>query len=92
MESFLQRLLTYYHISDDDYRSLTMPVNASNFAGNHHFKDMDECVRVVKETIAANQKIFIYGDYDADGIMSVSILVKMFSLELEIAKVALKER
>ena len=80
MESLFKRLLAFYHINEDDYRLLTMDVNEDNFASGHSFKDMDQCVRVVKEAIANNKKIFIYGDYDADGIMSTSILVKMFKM------------
>ena len=79
MEDLFKRLLDYYQINEDDYRLLTMPVTNENFYEGHTFKDMDKCVEVVKEAIRENQKIFIYGDYDADGIMSVSILVKMFS-------------
>ena len=79
MEDLYQRLLDYYQISEDDYRSLTMDVNEDNFYLGHAFKDMDKCVEVVKEAVKNHKKIFIYGDYDADGIMSVSILVKMFA-------------
>ena len=79
MESLFTRLLDYYQISEDDYRLLTMPVNQDNFATGHSFKDMAKCVAMVKAAVKVNKKIFIYGDYDADGIMSVSILVKMFS-------------
>ena len=78
MEDLFKRLLDYYQISEDDYRSLTMPVNEDNFFLGHSFAQMNECVQVVKEAVANHKKIFIYGDYDADGIMSVSILVKMF--------------
>ena len=46
----------------------------------HAFKDMDNCIKVVKEAMGKKQKIFIYGDYDCDGIMSISILVKMFKM------------
>ena len=79
METLFKRLLDYYQIDEEQYSSLTMPVNQDNFALGHTFKDMDRCVAIVKDVVAQNKKIFIYGDYDADGIMSVSILVKMFS-------------
>ena len=79
MEDLFKRLLDYYQINEDDYRLLTMDVTPDNFYEGHSFKDMDKCVEVVKTAIKENKKIFIYGDYDADGIMSVSILVKMFS-------------
>ena len=79
MEDLFKRLLDYYQISEDDYRSLTMEVTPDNFYLSHTFKDMDKVVEIVKNSVKENKKIFIYGDYDADGIMSVSILVKMFS-------------
>ena len=79
METLFKRLLDYYHLNEEDYALLVSPVNEDNFASTHQFIDMDNCVRVVKEAMRQNKKIFIYGDYDADGIMSTSILVKMFS-------------
>ena len=80
MKSLFDRLLEYYGISLDDYRLLTSEVTKDNFDAGHEFIDMDNCVRVVKEAVGNNKKIFIYGDYDCDGIMSVSILVKMFKM------------
>ena len=80
MKSLFDRLLDYYHISMDEYRLLTMDVTKENFDAGHEFLDMANSVRVVKEAVEGNKKIFIYGDYDCDGIMSVSILVKMFKM------------
>ena len=79
MEQLFKRLLDYYQISEDEYQKLIAPVDENNFAMGHSFKDIDKCVEVVKRAISENKKIFIYGDYDCDGIMSISILVKMFS-------------
>ncbi len=79
MESLLNRLLKYFQISQDEYEKLLAPVSEENFAIGHSFKDIDKCVEVVKEAMKQNKKIYIYGDYDCDGIMSISILVKMFS-------------
>ena len=80
MEDLFKRLLNFYQINEDDYRSLIMPVNEQNFYLGHTFKEMNDCVSLIKEAIKQKKKIFIYGDYDADGIMSVSILVKMFKM------------
>ena len=79
MEQLFKRLLDYYQISEEDYQKLIAPVDENNFAIGHSFKDIDKCVEVVKRAIEQKKKIFIYGDYDCDGIMSISILVKMFS-------------
>ena len=80
MEDLFKSLLDYYQIDEETYQSLIMPINEDNFYLGHTFKDMDGCVSLLKQAIKENKKIFIYGDYDADGIMSVSILVKMFKM------------
>lgn len=79
MDSLFNRLLHYYQIDENEYQKIIAPVDETNFAMGHAFKDIDKCVEVVKAAIKENKKIFIYGDYDCDGIMSISILVKMFS-------------
>ena len=80
METLFKRLLAYYQISEQEYQKLIATVNEETFAYGHSFKDMDDCIRVVKEAMQNQEKIFIYGDYDCDGIMSISILVKMFKM------------
>ena len=79
MDSLFNRLLHYYQIDENEYQKIIAPVDETNFAMGHTFKDIDKCVEVVKNAVKNNKKIFIYGDYDCDGIMSISILVKMFS-------------
>ncbi|MBQ7792661.1 MAG: DHH family phosphoesterase, partial [Clostridia bacterium] len=37
-------------------------------------QDMEKGVAKIKETIAQNQKIVVYGDYDVDGITAVSMI------------------
>lgn len=77
-KSLLQRLLDYYHITYEDYLMLQQNYDLDNFYGNHTFEKIDDAIKLVKDSIALNEKIVIYGDYDADGIMGTSILVKMF--------------
>ena len=77
-KSLLERLLDYYHISYDKYSSLVKDVSLSTFKGAHEFDDIDKSVKLVKDVIDNKGKIIIYGDYDADGVMGTSILVKMF--------------
>ena len=78
-KSLLEKLLDFYHITYEEYLSLVRDVSLDTFAEGHQFDDIDKAVNLVKETMNNNGKIIIYGDYDADGIMGTSILIKMFS-------------
>ncbi|MCL2456122.1 MAG: single-stranded-DNA-specific exonuclease RecJ [Defluviitaleaceae bacterium] len=44
-----------------------------------NLKDMDKALERVSAAVSAREKIMIYGDYDADGIMSTVILYKTLS-------------
>lgn len=77
-KSLLNRLLEYYQISYDKYLELNKDVDLSNFSDDRNFEDIDSAVKLVKEVIANKGKIIVYGDYDADGVMGTSILIKMF--------------
>ncbi|SDK56108.1 single-stranded-DNA-specific exonuclease RecJ [Natronincola ferrireducens] len=41
-------------------------------------KDMDKAVKRIQYAVENNQAIWIYGDYDVDGVASVSIMLKYF--------------
>jgi len=43
------------------------------------FADMERAVEIAAETIRTGQKCLIYGDYDADGIMSTFIMLRTFA-------------
>ncbi|HPY79438.1 MAG TPA: DHH family phosphoesterase [Bacilli bacterium] len=77
-DKLFEKLLNYYHIDMEGYKSITSPVDESNFALGHSFDHIEEAVALVKEVMSHNGKILIYGDYDADGVMGTSVLVKMF--------------
>lgn len=42
----------------------------------HDIYDLDHAVSIIRDKIENNQKIQVIGDYDVDGVMSTSILVK----------------
>ena len=74
MNSFLNKLLDYYQININDLNSrnavrsfndLTLPYNDAKF--------LSVCNRI-KKAKDNNEKVVIYGDYDVDGLTSVSIL------------------
>lgn len=76
--TLLQRLLDYFHIDYAEYLRITAPTSLDSFANGHQFDDIDNAVNLVKNIVSRNGKIIVYGDYDADGVMGTSILVKMF--------------
>ncbi|WP_125604369.1 single-stranded-DNA-specific exonuclease RecJ [Lapidilactobacillus bayanensis] len=52
---------------DTDLADLTTP---------DHFYDLDKAVARIESAIEHNEKITVYGDYDADGVTSTSIMVE----------------
>ena len=42
------------------------------------FCDMPKAVERIKKAIDENEKILVYGDFDADGVTSTSVLLKTF--------------
>lgn len=72
------KLLEYYQITESQYNELIAPVSEENFFGERLFLRSQEAADLVNSVINNKGKIIVYGDYDADGIMGTSILVKMF--------------
>ncbi len=77
-KSLFTRLLNYFKITEEEYLYLNRPLSEDDFLISDRFDLMKEAVALVKNHLSHHHKIFIYGDYDADGIMGTSILVKMF--------------
>ncbi len=78
-KNLFERLLDFYQIDEKKYQELTCPVSIDGFASGHQFDHINEAIELVNSVMSHHGKIFIYGDYDADGIMGTSILVKMFA-------------
>ena len=68
-KDLFQRLLDFYKIDEEKYKELICPVSIEGFAVGHKFDHIQDAVTLVKEVMSHQGKIFIYGDYDADGIM-----------------------
>jgi len=60
-----------YNLSSDKNIKLANP---------YSYKNMDKVVSYLLKAINDKKKIVVYGDYDVDGICSISILKRMFSL------------
>ncbi len=59
--------------SKDEMNAFIHP-DARCFHDPYLLKDMNKAVQRVQKAIAQNEKIAVYGDYDVDGITSVSVL------------------
>lgn len=77
---FLDALLSYFSISKEEYEELTRDYSLANFSDGHHFENISKAKDIAINAIKNKKHILVYGDYDADGIMGTSILVKMFKM------------
>ncbi|BDU49960.1 single-stranded-DNA-specific exonuclease RecJ [Haliovirga abyssi] len=71
----LGTILNVRNITLDNEIKLLLDVDYKNFNSPFDFEDMEEVVKCILEKREEGKKIFIYGDYDVDGITSVAFLV-----------------
>ena len=64
-------------MQEDDIRKFLNPTR-DDFYNPFLLPDMEEAVNRIDKAIENNEKILIYGDYDADGITSTTILTNFF--------------
>ena len=77
---FFNALLDYYDITKEEYASLIKEETLDSFTNGHEFKNISKAKDIALNAVKNKKRIIIYGDYDADGIMGTSILVKMFQM------------
>ena len=78
MDAFLEKLLNYYSLSEEDYLSLTKSDDEISLLDPNKIKGMDKVKERIFKAIKNKEKIIIYGDYDCDGITSTSIMYLTF--------------
>ena len=76
--TFLEKLLNHYRIDADEYEYLTRNLSDADVPHYSNFDNIEKAKSRILQAIKNNEKIFIYGDYDCDGIMATSIMVKTF--------------
>ena len=73
-------------MQEDDIKKFLNPTR-DDFYDPFLLPDMEQAVERIEQAINNNEKILIYGDYDADGITSTTILIKFFKeLGVEVDK------
>lgn len=78
--NFTEKLLKHFDLSMEDYKYLTRNITPEDLPSYTGFNNVEMIIGRIERALANDEKIIIYGDYDCDGIMSVSILVKAFNL------------
>jgi len=71
----LSRILASRDISDPDQARRYLSPSLSDLHNPFLMKDMKEAVDRLVKAIHAGEKVVVYGDYDADGITSVAVLL-----------------
>ena len=75
---FKQKILDYYHLSEEEYKTLTKPIDELELPDFNAPPDMAKIKNRIFSAIEKKEKIIIYGDYDCDGICSTAIMTKTF--------------
>ena len=80
-KSLIDRLLEIRGIkSEDAKREFLHPLEITLMHPNA-FCDMQKAVQRIVKAIDGQENILIYGDFDADGVTSTSLLLKTFAFK-----------
>ncbi|MDD3938861.1 MAG: DHH family phosphoesterase, partial [Bacilli bacterium] len=77
---FLSALLNYYQLNEEQYEFLTRPLTYDDLRFDRRIRGLEPLLARIHKAIDDKEKIIVYGDYDCDGIMSTSIIVKVFEM------------
>lgn len=73
----LASLIDQYKIKEENIEEFLNP-KLENLNNPFLFNDMTKAVKRIKKAVEKNEKILIYGDYDADGNIATAILIHFF--------------
>ena len=77
-KSLIERLLEIRGITNEDAKREFLHPLELTLTHPNAFTDMQKAVGRIATAIDENEKILIYGDFDADGVTSTSLLLKTF--------------
>ena len=77
ISNLVSRIIAKKNLSDEQIKIFLEPTR-NDFYDPYLMPDMEKAIDRIQKAIENNEKITIYGDYDVDGITSVSILNKFF--------------
>ena len=77
ISNLVSRIIAKKNLTDEEIKVFLSPTRY-DFHDPYLMPDMEKALDRIQKAITNNEKITIYGDYDVDGITSVSILKKFF--------------
>lgn len=80
LDPLVKQILVNRGYDNDAKASNFLNPEFSNLYDPFLMKDMAKVVKRIEEAIARKENIWIYGDYDVDGITSISVLLKFFEI------------
>lgn len=79
ISELLAKILVNRNITQDEQINIFLQPKRNNFNNPFLMLDMEKAVERIIRAINNNEKTIIYGDYDVDGITSVTVLKKFLS-------------
>ena len=76
LPEFIAKILVNRNIIGDKKIKVFLDPTRNDFYNPYLLNDMEKAVNRIIEAINKKQKIIIYGDYDVDGITSITVLKK----------------
>ena len=76
VSELVAKVLVNRNITEPADIKLFLNPTRTDFHNPFLLQDMDIAVERIKRAIIKNEKVIIYGDYDVDGITSISVLKK----------------
>jgi single-stranded-DNA-specific exonuclease len=73
---FLEKLLDYYGFSKQDYEKRVLAPSFSSLPLIDAKEETQKAIQALTDAKSQGEKVLVYGDYDTDGIMSASIMVR----------------
>jgi single-stranded-DNA-specific exonuclease len=78
MDPFLEKLLSHYGISYEDYLALSAEPSPEDIPSIRDNVETKKAISALDSLKGRGGKALIYGDYDTDGIMAASIALRAF--------------
>lgn len=78
INDLLARILVNRNIIEEDKIRLFLEPTRNDFYNPYLMKDMEKAIERITKAIEEKEKVIIYGDYDVDGITSVTVLKSFF--------------